>query len=316
MKIVILDGYTANPGDLSWQPIAELGDLRVYDRTEPDQVVARAEDAQLVLTNKVVIDDSIMARLPSLRYIGVLATGINVIDCEAASRRGICVTNIPAYSTHSVAQTVFALLLALTNRVAEHSQAVRSGDWCASPDFCFMLTPLTELAGKTMGIIGFGAIGQQVARIALAFGMKVLVHTRTPREGWSEVAFVDLENVLRQSDVLSLHCPLVPATERIIDRDHLALMKSSAILINTGRGGLIDEEALAEALDNDRLAGAGLDVLSSEPPHPDNPLLTAKNCVITPHIAWATREARARLIRVAADNIRAFLAGNPVNVVH
>lgn len=277
MKIVVLDGFTANPGDLSWEGLSNLGDLTVYDRTEPQDIISRAAGAEAIITNKTVISAEIMASLPELRYIGLLSTGMNVIDLPEAAKRNIVVTNVPAYGTMSVAQTVFALLLELTNQSALHSAAVHDGAWTNSRDFCFMLTPLVELDGLTFGIMGLGAIGQAVANIAMAFGMKVIAHSRTPKN-IAGVCEVEVSELFRKSDVLSLHCPLTPETEEIVNRESLALMKPGAFLINTGRGGLINEVALATALREKRLAWAGLDVLSSEPPVPDNPLLSAPNC--------------------------------------
>lgn len=316
MKIVVLDGYAANPGDLDWMPLKALGEVKVYERTPAVLTLERAAGAQAVLTNKVLFGAAEMAALPELRYIGVLATGYNVIDVAAAQARNIVVTNVPAYSTPSVAQHAFALLLELTRGAGRHASLVREGRWSASPDFAFWDTPQVELAGLTLGIVGFGAIGQAVARIALAFGMRVLVHTRTPNPvAWPDVTFVGRDELFAQSDVVSLHCPLTEATRGLVDTARLATMKSSAYLINTGRGPLVDEEALAAALRAGQIAGAGLDVLSQEPPAADNPLLVAPNCIITPHLAWATRAARQRLLDVAVDNVRAFLEGKARNRV-
>ena len=316
MNIVILDGHTANPGDLDWSPLATLGALAVHERTPADLTLERSAGAQVVLTNKVVLGAREMAALAELRYIGVLATGYNVVDVAAARERGIVVTNVPAYSTPSVAQHVFALLLELVRGVGRHSELVRQGCWSSSPDFTFWSTPQVELAGLTLGIVGFGAIGQAVARVARAFGMEVMVHTRTPNPGaWPELSFVALEELFIRSDVVSLHCPLTDDTRGMVSAARLATMKSSAYLINTGRGPLVDEAALAAALYAGQIAGAGLDVLSQEPPPADNPLLAAPNCIITPHLAWATRAARQRLLDTAIDNVRAFLAGKPVNRV-
>ncbi len=314
MKIVILDGYTVNPGDLDWAQIEALGELTVYDRTPPEQTVERARDASAVLTNKVVFDRPVLDALPDLRYIGVLATGYNVVDIPAARERGIVVTNIPAYATEPVAQFTFALLLELCHHVGAHSDGAREGRWSQSPDFAYWDFPLVELQGLTMGLVGLGRIGQAVARIARAFGMRAIASTRSGStiEG---IESVDLDTLLRTSDVVSLHCPLTDATRHLINAQRLAMMKPSAFLINTGRGPLIDEPALASALSAGRLAGAAVDVLSTEPPAPDNPLLTARNCLVTPHIAWATRSARARLLATAAANLRAFAAGTPQNVV-
>lgn len=316
MKIVVLDGYTANPGDLDWSPLAALGELIVHERTPAALTLERAAGARVLLTNKVILGAREMAALPELRCIGVLATGYNVVDTVAAKERGVVVTNVPAYSTPSVAQHVFALLLELTRGVGRHADLVRAGRWSASPDFAFWATPQVELAGLTIGIVGFGAIGQAVARIALAFGMRVLVHTRTPNPAsWPEVDFVGLDALLARADVVSLHCPLTEETRGMINAPRLAAMKSTAYLLNTGRGPLVDEAALAAALKAGQIAGAGLDVLSVEPPPADNPLLTAPNCIITPHLAWATRAARQRLLDVAIDNVRAFLEGKRQNVV-
>jgi len=321
MKIVVLDGYTLNPGDLDWQGLEALGEVTVHDRTPKELVLERAAGAEVLLTNKVVLGREEMERLPQLRYIGVTATGYNVVDTAAARQRGIAVTNVPAYSTASVAQMVFALLLELTQQVGHHAARVREGGWTASPDFCFWERPLVELDGLTMGVVGFGAIGRRVAALARAFGMEVLVHTGHPEKyrGTAEgeaVRFVGLDELFAASDAVSLHCPLTEATQGMVDARRLALMRPTAYLVNTGRGPLIDEAALAAALDAGRLAGAGLDVLSAEPPPAANPLLTAKNCCITPHIAWATRAARQRLMATAVANVRTFLAGKPQNVVN
>ncbi len=317
MKIVILDAYTANPGDLNWNAFANLGELQTFDRTPPAQVVERARNAEIVLTNKALLPREAIAALPRLRYIGVLATGHNVVDSVAARERNIPVTNIPDYGTPAVAQAVFALLLEMTNRTGHHAQAVREGRWTNSADWCFWDFPLIELSGLTLGLIGYGKIAHAVARIALAMGMKVIAHRRsTAAASDGEVKFTDLDTLLRTSDVVSLHCPLTSENKGMLNAARLATMKPTAFVINTGRGPLVDEAALADALNQGRLAGAGLDVLSAEPPPASNPLLQAKNCFITPHIAWAARNARARLIETAAANLRAFLAGKPVNVVN
>lgn len=317
MKIVVLDGYTLNPGDLSWEQFKALGEFETHDRTPQTQTVERARDAEIVLTNKTVLDRAVIAALPRLRYIGVLATGYNVVDIETARERGIPVCNVPEYGTANVAQAVFALLLELTNHTGHHSQTVREGRWTAATDFCYWDFPLVELNGLTLGIVGYGRIGRAVARIGCAFGMKVLVlDASATRVSSAEVRFVGLDTLFRESDVVSLHCPLTQQTKELINAARLAQMKPTAFLINTARGGLVNEAALADALNHDRLAGAGLDVLSIEPPPADNPLLRAKNCIITPHIAWATRDARARLMQVAADNLRAWLQGRPQNVVN
>lgn len=316
-SIVILDAFTANPGDLDWDALAALAPLQLHDRTAPGDIVARAAGASLVLTNKVPLSAETIASLPALRYIGVLATGYNIVDGAAARARGIVVSNVPAYGTPSVAQVVFALLLELTHRTGHHADAVRAGRWSSCPDFSFWDFPLVELAGRTFGIVGYGQIGQAVARIALALGMKVIAtksDDRTGRDG--DVELVPMETLFREADVISLHCPLTPKTQGLVNADRLSRMKPTAFLINTGRGPLIVESELAAALDAGRIAGAALDVLSAEPPPASNPLLTAKNCLITPHFAWATREARARLIATATENARAFLAGSPRNVVN
>lgn len=316
MKIVILDAQTTNPNDLSWERIAAMGELTAYDRTPPDQVVSRCADAEIVFTNKTYLGRRELTALPRLRFLGLLSTGTNAIDVQAATELGIPVTNIPAYSTPSVAQSVFALLLEIVNQTSLHSQAVHEGAWTKSRDFCFTLAPITELSGLTLGLVGFGAIGRAVAAIGGAFGMRVLVHTRTvPAAGVNGITFVELPALLNQSDVISLHCPLNDKTKEMINRETIAQMKDGAILINTGRGGLVDEAALAEGLNSGKLGGAGLDVLSSEPPKADNPLLSAKRCVITPHISWASKAARARLIDIASNNLQAFLDGAPINLV-
>ena len=317
MKIIVLDGFAANPGDISWNELAGLGELKVYDRTAPEQVLQRAQGATALLTNKVILNEETMAALPALRYIGVLATGYNVVDVEAAHKRGIVVTNIPAYSTMSVAQMVFAHLLNITHGVAQHAEAVRGGKWQKSPDFCFWQQPLLELEGLQMGIVGLGNIGQAVARIALSFGMRVSALTSKAvaqlPEGISKAA--DLQQLLTESDVVSLHCPLTSDTHHLINRDTLRWMKPSAILINTGRGPLIDDAALAEALQEGRLYAAGIDVLTQEPPRDGNPLIGLSNCYITPHVAWATRAARERLMNITVQNLRAFLEGQPIHQV-
>jgi glycerate dehydrogenase len=317
MKIVVLDGYTANPGDLTWEEFTRLGEFQVYDRTPPEQVVPRAAGAEAVLTNKTVIARHAISALPALRYIGVLATGYNIIDTVAARERGIVVCNVPEYSTANVAQTAFALLLELTDHAGHHAETVRAGKWSGSVDFCYWDFPLIELSGLTLGIIGYGRIGRAVARIAQAFGMRVLAYSRLPASGNANgVEPVELDILLQQSDVVSLHCPLTAETTRMVNAAMIDKMKHSAFLINTSRGGLIDEASLAAALNSDRLAGAGLDVLSTEPPRVDNPLLTAKNCIITPHIAWASQKSRSALLRIAAENLRAWQKGARQNVVN
>lgn len=308
MKITVLDGYCLNTGDLSWDPLRTFGDLEVFDRTPADQAVARAAGSAIVLTNKTPLPAAALDQLPDLRYIGVLATGYNVIDIEAATRRGIVVSNVPTYGTASVSQFVFALLLELCHHVQLHADAVRSGEWTASPDWCFSKSPLIELEGKTMGVIGYGRIGRQTARIAEAFGMSVLWWDKPP-------GLFSLDDLLRESDVITLHVPLSEETREMINARTLALMKSTAFLINTARGPLIHEADLAAALNSGRIAGAGLDVLSTEPPPPDNPLLSARNCLITPHMAWATTGARRRLMTSVIENVAAFLSGQPKNVV-
>lgn len=317
MQIVVLDGYTTNPGDLDWNDLYQLGETTVHDRTAPGDIIERARNAGIILTNKTLLTDEIMSKLPRVRYIGLLSTGTNAVDLEAAMRRGITVTNIPAYSTASVAQLVFALLLELCMSTGLHNKAVHDGEWVASTDFSFTKAPLVELTGKTMGIVGYGSIGRQVAKIAFAMGMKVVAVSRTREEENNIEGFrwLELSELLGQADVVSLHCPLTPETKKLINKEALELMKSTAYLINTSRGPVLDELAVAEALNTGRLAGAGLDVLSTEPPSPQNPLLTAKNCIITPHIAWATAEARARLIKMAVANVKAFIEGKAVNVV-
>ena len=310
--IVILDGFTANPGDISWAAIEALGNCKIYDRTGEADVVARAADADIVLTNKTLITQKSLAALPRLRYIGVLATGYNTVDVQAAQQRGILVCNVPEYSTPNVTQAVFALLLELTNRTGHHSQTVHEGRWSVSPDFCYWDGELVELAGRTLGIVGYGRIGKAVAAVGRAFGMQILAHRRSASD---DPQFVSLDRLLSESDVVSLHCPLVPDTKELINAARLAQMKPSAFLINTARGALIHEPDLAAALNAERIAGAGLDVLSVEPPLASNPLLSARNCVLTPHIAWATRNARLRLLEVTAANIRSYLLNRPQNVI-
>lgn len=322
MKIVYLDGYTLNPGDLSWDILAGLGELTIYERTPPELVLDRAKGAEVLLTNKVEFDETRLAHLDGLQYIGVTATGFNIVDTVAARRRGIVVTNAPAYSTRSVSQMVFALLLEMTQQVGHHSRLVREQQrWSSCPDFSFWDRPLIELDGLTMGLVGFGQIGRQVAAIARAFGMQVLAHTAHPAnysayEQRGEVAFVPLDELFIRSDVISLHCPLTDATRHLVDARRLDLMKASALLINTSRGPLLDEQAVAQALDEGCIGGLGTDVLSSEPPAADHPLLKARNAFITPHIAWASREARLRLLHIVTDNLRSFMAGHPQNVVN
>lgn len=316
MKLVVLDGQALNPGDLSWDGLAQFGELTVHDRTPAERVVARAAEAAVVLTNKVVLGEAELSALPDLRYIGVLATGVNVVDLAAAGKHGIVVTNVPAYGAASVAQHAFALLLELARGVGQHAELVRQGEWCRSPDFTFWRSPQVELAGLTIGVVGFGDIGRAVARIAQSFGMRVLVHTRTPNPAIDDVEFVALDRLFCEADAVSLHCPLTPATEGLVNAQRLAMMKPSAFLVNTARGLLVDEAALADALRRGVIAGAGLDVLSQEPPPADNPLLAAPHCLITPHLAWATLAARRRLMQTVVANLRAFLEGRPQNRVN
>jgi glycerate dehydrogenase len=319
MKIVILDAYTSNPGDLSWEGLENFGDLKVHERTAPEQVLERCSGYEIVLTNKVVLDPENIEKLPELKYIGVLATGTNVVDLNFAKERGICVTNIPGYSTDSVVQHVLALMLHFSSKVSIHNDAVQQGDWVNSIDFSFTLGTLNELSGKTLGIIGLGTIGRKLARVADAMGMKIVAAHQSSMDRLQlpyEVEWLPVDEVFARADFLSLNCPLTPETDKVVNAERLKKMKSSAIVINTGRGPLVDEQALADALNKGTIAGAGLDVLSTEPSACDNPLLSAKNCVITPHIAWASREARARLIAIAADNLSSFLSGIPQNVVN
>ncbi len=317
MKIVVLDGYTLNPGDLSWDELKALGECEIYDRTPPELVVERARDADIVLTNKVVLDAEVLAQLPKLKFISVLATGYNIVDVEAARARNISVSNVPTYGTVSVAQMVFAHLLNLTQHVAEHAQGVQQGRWSRSPDWCYWDYPLIELAGLTMGIVGFGRIGRQVSKLAQAFGMKVIAYDAYVTDsGDPNVKMVDLDTIFRESDVVTFHCPLTPETQGLANAERFAQMKKTAFLINTSRGPVVNNKDLAEALNAGRIAGAGLDVLEVEPPTDDNPLLTAKNCYITPHISWATRSARARLMATTVENVKAFIEGHPQNVVN
>lgn len=313
MKICILDGYSLNPGDLDWSPVERLGDVTLFDRTPADKIVERAADADIVLTNKVPFSADTLRQLPRLRFICVLATGYNIIDTEAAARQGVVVANIPAYSTMSVAQMAFAHILNITNHVASYAREVADGKWTNRPDFCFWDSALTELAGKTMGIVGLGNTGMATARIAVAMGMKVVAMTSKSADTLPEgITPAPLDDVLASADVVSLHCPLTPSTRHLINAASIAKMQPSAILINTGRGPLVDEQAVADALNGGRLAAFGADVLSQEPPHGDNPLLSARNCFLTPHIAWATLEARTRLMSTATENVRQFIAGEPV----
>ena len=316
MKIVVLDGYGLNPGDLSWSGMEALGELKVYDRTSPSELLERSEGAEVLITNKTIITAENMAELPNLKYIGVLATGYNVVDIDAAKARGIVVTNIPAYSTNSVAQMVFAHVLNITQHVGHYADENAKGRWSSNADFCYWDTNLVELDGKKMGIVGYGNIGKATARIALAFGMEVLAYTSKEQKDLPQgVKKVTLNELFAESDVVSLHCPLTSDTKEMVNAERLSMMKTNAILINTGRGPLVNEQDLADALNEGRIAGAGLDVLSVEPAVANNPLLSAKNCFITPHIAWATKEARTRLMDIAVNNLKSYQEGNIINNV-
>jgi glycerate dehydrogenase len=315
MNIVVLDGHTLNPGDLSWEALRALGICTLHDRTTPGEVVPRARDAEILFTNKTVLSRETILQLPKLRFIGVLATGFNVVDTTAARERGVPVCNVPAYGTKSVAQLVMALILELAHRTGHHAESVRTGRWSRSPDFCYWDHPLVELDGLTLGIVGYGRIGEAVAQVARAFGMKILAQSRSPKKA-ENVTFVELDTLLRESDIVSLHCPLTPENKGMINTTRLALMKPTAFLINTARGPLVDEPALAAALAGGQIAGAALDVLAIEPPPANHLLFTAPNCLITPHIAWATRAARQRLMETTVANLAAFLAGRPQNVVN
>jgi glycerate dehydrogenase len=318
MKITVLDGHTLNPGDLSWDRLFALGDVVIYERTPADKIIGRSEGSAVLITNKTPLTEETLSRLPDLKYIGVLATGYNVVDTAAAKQRNILVTNVPAYSTMSVAQLTFALLLELCHHVQRHSDSVMEGIWAKSPDFSFSHFPLIELSGKTFGIIGFGNIGRKVADIATVLGMNIIAASRhqTDQSERKNFRWGEINEVLEQADVVSIHCPLLPETKGLINAKSLKKMKRSAFLINTSRGPVIAEKDLADALNNGIIAGAGLDVLSMEPPSEENPLFMAKNCLITPHIAWATKEARVRLMDVAINNVAAFISGKPVNVVN
>lgn len=319
MKLVILDSYTENPGDLSWDWLKDVVDeYKIYESTPKDKVLERSHDADILVTNKVPVDRALIEKLPKLKFIAVLATGFNIIDCEAAKEHGIVVSNIPAYSTDGVAQLVFAFLLELTNQVGLHSKSVNDGEWSRSPYFCYWKTPLVELRGKVFGIVGFGKIGSAVAEIANAFGMKVKAYSPHTRAyaGFGTVDFVSLDEVIETSDVISLHCPLTNETAGLVNAEFLSRMKKTAYLINTSRGPVVNEKDLRAALDSGAIAGAGVDVLSSEPPKEDNPLIGAKNCFITPHIAWASLEARTRLMNIFKDNVKGFVSGKPINVVN
>lgn len=317
MKIVILDGYTENPGDLSWEELGTLGDLTVYDRTPEAEIVSRIGDAEVVITNKTPITRATMDACPSIRYIALLATGYNVVDVNAAKEKGIPVSNVPTYGTASVGQFAIAMLLEICHHVAHHSQTVHDGKWNACADWCYWDYPLIELDGKTMGIIGFGRIGQTTGKIAKAMGMNVLAYDSYPSESGKQIAqYVDLDTLLASSDVIALHCPLFPETQGIINKQTIAKMKDGVILLNNSRGPLIVEQDVADALNSGKIYAAGLDVVSTEPIRSDNPLLKAKNCIITPHISWAPKESRQRIMDCTVENVRAFLAGSPVNVVN
>jgi glycerate dehydrogenase len=317
MKIVILDGYALNPGDLSWAELQKLADVEVHDRTPESEVIARAVDADMVMTNKTPLSAATLAQLPKLRYIGVLATGYNIVDTNAARDKGVVVTNIPTYGTASVAQFAIALLLELCHHVGLHGEAVRNGEWSQNPDWSFWKTPLIELSGRTMGIVGFGRIGRQTAAIAAALGMRIVANDNNEANApdYPDFAWMPVDRLLRESDVISLHCPLFPENKGMIDRERLSQMKRTAFLLNTSRGPLVVDQDLADALNEGVIAGAGLDVLSVEPPVASNPLLSAKNCIVTPHIAWATKEARSRLLDTAVENVKAFLDGRTQNTV-
>lgn len=320
MKITVLDGYTLNPGDNAWQPVEALGELTVYDRTAADQIMERSQDADILLTNKTPLDANTLARLPQLKFIGVMATGVNVVDLEAATRHNIPVSNVPEYSTESVAQHVLAVMLSMNHRPMDHSHAVYEGRWEKAGDFCFWLSPIHELAGKTLGVVGYGRIGRRVCELAAAFNMNVLAHNPTYRNktrlDYMRFDWCSLEQIFRESDYVSLHCPLTAKNQGLVDGKLIALMKPTAVLINTSRGGLINEKALADALREHKISGACLDVVSQEPITPENPLLSAPNCLITPHNAWSTLESRQRLMQKTAENVEAFLSGHPINQVN
>ncbi len=316
IKLTILDGFAANPGDLSWEPFKKFAELTIYDRTPPELTVERIADSDAIFLNKVAITEEILKDCPKLKYIGVLATGYNVVDLEAAKKRGIIVTNIPSYSTDSVAQHVFSLILNFTNQVEQHSISVQNGDWINSKDFCYWLSPLTELKGKTLGIFGFGSIGQKVAKIAHAFDMNVLINVHSKKSFTGNEKSVSVEELFAQSDFLTLHAPMTAETKEIVNEKTLSLMKKTAFIINTARGGLVNESDLKKALDEQKIAGYASDVLLKEPMTKDCPLFKTKNCVLTPHIAWAPREARQRLFNIALENLEAFISGKPINVVN
>lgn len=320
MKMVILDGYTENPGDLSWSELEKLGELTVYDRTsltDEEEIAARIDNADILLTNKTPVSAAALDKNPGVKYISVLATGYNIVDVEAARARGIPVSNVPAYGTAAVAQFAIAMLLEICHHVAHHSETVHAGRWEQSPDWCYWDYPLIELQGKTMGIIGFGRIGQQTGRIAKAMGMNILATGSRPTDSGREIAeYVELDELLARSDVIALHCPLFPSTQGIISRENIAKMKDGVIIINNSRGQMVVEQDLADALNSGKVAAAGLDVVSTEPIRGDNPLLKAKNCILTPHISWAPKESRQRIMDCTVDNVRAYLAGKPINVVN
>ena len=320
MKMVILDGYTENPGDLSWSELEKLGELTVYDRTsltDEEEIAARIDNADILLTNKTPVSAAALDKNPGVKYISVLATGYNIVDVEAARARGIPVSNVPAYGTAAVAQFAIAMLLEICHHVAHHSETVHAGRWEQSPDWCYWDYPLIELQGKTMGIIGFGRIGQQTGRIAKAMGMNILATGSRPTDSGREIAeYVELDELLARSDVIALHCPLFPSTQGIISRENIAKMKDGVIIINNSRGQMVVEQDLADALNSGKVAAAGLDVVSTEPIRGDNPLLKAKNCILTPHISWAPKESRQRIMDCTVDNVRAYLAGQPINVVN
>ena len=320
MKITVLDGYTINPGDNAWHPVEELGELTVYDRTAPDQIIDRSQNTDILLTNKTPLNAQTIGQLPQLKYIGVMATGVNVVDLGAAREHGIPVSNVPEYSTESVAQHVLAVMLSMNHRPMDHSHAVYEGRWEKAGDFCFWLSPIHELAGKTLGVVGYGRIGRRVCELAAAFNMNVLAHNPTYRNktrlDYMRFDWCSLEQVFRESDYVSLHCPLTEENQGLVDIGLLELMKPTAVLINTSRGGLINEQALANALREHKISGACLDVVSQEPIAPNNPLLSAPNCLITPHNAWSTLESRQRLMKKTAENVEAFLSGHPINQVN
>ena len=317
LKAVILDGYTENPGDLSWEPIENLVDLTVYPRTEKDLVIERAKDADILIVNKVSLTEEIIDNLPNLKFVSTLATGFNQIDCKALRKKNISVSNIPAYSTNAVAQMVFAFILELTNQTAKYTEDVKSGTWSQCKDFCYWNTPLYELDGKTLGIVGFGKIGSRVSEIAKSFGMKVIAYTPSgKKDGYDDITFTTLDDVIRNSDYISVHCPLTENTQGLINADFISKMKKNAYIINTSRGPVANEADIATALNSGTLSGYGTDVLSTEPPKPDNPLLSAKNCLITPHIAWAAYETRLRLMGILEENIKGFLSNQLINVVN